>query len=371
MMNLTELLRYREYLQDHRPTGGMNFVRSQIDPLMHYVSASLDPQLDHITGLQEIRDEIMQCIKSLDGHFDLIDRWVQSQVESHQKVLLSRSYSLYESMMEHDTPDYILDRRITITDDNREFVISRLLSRSSWKHCAMIIRPGRESWIENLVVFDPLYVVDHHADLLAPAQTMFNQVYRNRVRWCVTKETGEPGMLDMIPNSQIDFCFAWNFFHYKPFELFRAYLTEIYQKLAPGGTFAFTFNDGDKSGGAANAERSWMCYVPGSMIVTFAETLGFEVALTRHFDRSTTWIELRKPGTRVSIKGGQALAKVLPRVASSAKTIDTAPTTSYTTEEREMLIQQAIDLNIDTPHRIRQDYSTEKLRTIIRKRKAR
>lgn len=370
MMTLTELLQYREYLQDHRPTGGQYFVESQIDPLMHYVSASLDPQLDHITGLKDIRDRIMTDIRDLTQHFDSIDAWVGTQVELHQKSLLTKSYSLYESMMEHDTPEYILDRRIAITDEHRDFVISRLLNRSSWQHCAMILRPGRESWIEHMVVFDPLYVVDHHPDLLVPAQAMFNQVYRNRVRWCVTKETDLSGMLHMIPDAQIDFCFAWNFFHYKPFEVFRAYLNELYQKLAAGGTLAFTFNDGDRSGGAANAERSWMCYVPGSMIMTFAETLGFSVSLVKHFDRSTTWLELRKPGTRSSIKGGQTLAKVFPRTNTAAKTIDIEPEHSYTTDERETLIQQAIDLNIDTPHRIRQHYSTEKLRTIIRKRKS-
>jgi SAM-dependent methyltransferase len=224
-----------------------------------------------------------------------------------------------------------------------------------------------------MVAFDPLYVIDHHNDLLLPARSRFNEFYQNRVRWITITEKDDHAMLQDLPDAQMGFVMAWNFFHYKPFEVIKQYLTEIYQKLRPGGVFAFSINDGDLSGGVANSERMFMCYTPGSMIMSIGERIGFSIEIRHELDQAVTWIELQKSGERASLRGGQALAKIIPRpkpLAPKAGTVvDTQLTKPYTTEEREMLIQQAIDLNIDTPDKIRYDYSIEKLRTIIRKRK--
>lgn len=174
-------------------------------------------------------------------------------------------------------------------------------------------------------------------------------------------------MLVSIPNDQIGFVIAWNFFHYKPFEVIKQYITEVYQKLRPGGVFAFSINDGDLPGGVANAERMWMCYTPGSMIMSISEHIGFEVILRHELDRAVSWIELQKPGDRLSLRAGQALAKIIPK---NLPKVDNTKNKIYTQQEIENIIQQAIDLNIDTPHQLRHAYNPQKLETIIRKRKS-
>ena len=148
---------------------------------------------------------------------------------------------------------------------------------------------------------------------------------------------------------------AWNFFHYKPFEVIKQYLTEMYQKLRPGGVFAFSINDGDLSGGVANAERMFMCYTPGSMILSMAERIGYIIELRHEFDRAMTWIELQRSGQQSSLRGGQALAKIIPKASDPVpiKPVDTESKSMYIDEEeRKILVQRAIDLNIDTPHRL-------------------
>ena len=317
----------------------------------------------------------MNLLQDFQQSLDQIKKDVDQEIERDQAAYLARSYGLYQDMCRGDTPVYILDRRIQITSQTQDFVLSRIRRRDTWKYPAAIIRPGREDWIDHMVAFDPLYVVDHHADLLSPARARFNEAYRNRVRWITIVERDDHEMLQTLPNGQMGFVMAWNFFHYKPFEVIKQYLTEVYNKLRPGGVFAFSINDGDLAGGVANAERMFMCYTPGSMIMSIGQRIGFDIETRHELDRAVTWIELRRPGELPSLRGGQALAKIIPKPKPPAPkvgaVVDTQPTKTYTTEEREMLIQQAIDLNIDTPDRIRYGYSIEKLRTIIRKRKPR
>jgi predicted methyltransferase len=104
---------------------------------------------------------------------------------------------------------------------------------------------------------------------------------------------------------------VYNFFNYKPLEIVNQYLTEIYQKLKPGGVVAFTFNDCDHSGAAALAERNFMCYTPGRLVLAHAQTLGFQVRQRYRMNSSTTWIELQRLGQLTSLRGGQSLAKVV------------------------------------------------------------
>ena len=89
----------------------------------------------------------------------------------------------------------------------------------------------------------------------------------------------------------------------------RGYLSEIYSKLRPGGVLAFTFNDGDRRGAVDLAERNMNCYTPGRLVTGICENLGFEIEQKHIISAAVTWIELRKPGVKHSLRGGQALAK--------------------------------------------------------------
>jgi hypothetical protein len=49
------------------------------------------------------------------------------------------------------------------------------------------------------------------------------------------------------------------------------------------------------------------------MILSFAESLGFELTFTFHDDGPWTWVEFQKPGEWNSLRGGQTLAKIVPK----------------------------------------------------------
>ena len=368
-MKLSELVGYRQHLEELTGDVQGDLLHREVDPVLYAVAHAplLEPR--HTYLLRTSRDNMQQAMADFMHNLDTIKADIDDIIRQEQPAYLLRSYGLYQDMCRGDTADYILDRRIQVTNQTHDFVEARIRRRDTWKHPAMIIRPGREVWIDTMVAFDPLYVVDHDTDLMAPARGRFSQLYQTRVRWIVAREQEDAMILHAIPDDQIGFCLAWNFFHYKPFEVIKQYLQEIFVKLRPGGVLAFSFNDCDRSGGVDNAERMWMCFTPGSMIQALAERLGFDTVYRHEIDRSVTWLELQKPGERVSLRGGQSLAKIIdkPQIIK----VDTQPIKTYTTEEREMLIQRAIDLNIDTPDRLRNDYSIKQLRKTIKQRNPR
>lgn len=365
-MKLSELLHHLEILDGMKPQGGRDLLAKEYDPVVHYMENHPLAQPDQIETLRKALATLNRGIKDFDAALADVDSWIRKESEQYHRELLAQSYVTYEDMTQKPQSylyqaDAVLGNRAPASEDTKEFVYSRLMAYNTWRDAALIIRPGLEDWISQMVAFDPLYVFDHYQELLTPAQERFNDRYNNRVRWCVGPDATTDSILHAVPDNQIGFCFAWYFFYWKPFELIRRYLQEIYTKLRPGGILAFTFCDGDRWAGALNAEKGCGCFVPRSMLQSFGESLGFVTVTIRDLDSATTWIEFQKPGNRVSIKGGQAAAQIIPK---SKKVVDVSTTKLYTQEEIDFIQQEAANLNIDIHGR-----SIEKLQELVQKRK--
>jgi SAM-dependent methyltransferase len=215
--------------------------------------------------------------------------------------------------MIHETAEYILNRRPEITAETEQFYCTRIVRYNSWQHPAMIIRPGREIYINELLASDPLYLVDESRDLLQPAMSQFNEQYQQRLRPYTINERNSDKILEKLPDGQFGLVFAYNFFNFRPFEIIRKYLTEIYEKLRPGGALVMTFNDCDRAKGVMLVEQHFCCYTPGYLVRELAQSLGYRVTFSWTDQGPSTWLELQKPGNFVSLRGGQALAKIIPK----------------------------------------------------------
>jgi SAM-dependent methyltransferase len=221
--------------------------------------------------------------------------------------------------MYYETPDYILSRQSYIDAETELVMRSRLQNYSSWQHPGMIVRPGLEKFIDDMVSFDPLYIVDQHYDLLKPAMNQYPEEYQRRLRTYVVTERIDRDMLDKIPNNQFGICFVYNYFNFRPFEFIKKYIEEIYQKLKPGGVLIMTFNDCDRAKAVMLVEQHYACYTPGNLLQNMAHRVGFETIFTWHNNGPTTWLELRKPGTLTSLRGGQTLAKIVHKSVAESK----------------------------------------------------
>lgn len=310
-MKLSEIVAYRERLQSLHNQNPELIAREHFGPALHEV-ASCDIQFTTLFAqLDQDYKSIIDSMRQFGHTLDSILEEINQIIDSMQPAYFAESYRLYYDHMRKDSDELILNRRFSLPPASLELIKARIMSFSDWHHPAMIIRPGLEDWIDSLVACDPLYLVDQNYDLLEPAMARYSAEYQKRLRKYLVDEDRED-LLQDLPQSQFGFVLAYNLLNYKPLEIIKSYLRGVYGCLRPGGVFACTINDGDKTGGVQLAERYFMCYTPCSMIEPLATNLGYVVRRIYHIDASNTWIELEKPGTMPSLRGGQALAMINP-----------------------------------------------------------
>jgi hypothetical protein len=262
---------------------------------------------------------INQHIDQFEIQLNELKQSIKAQIEIEEKYWFQESYRLYDQEMRNDSVEHVLNRRPVLDDETENLLRVRVQNYVDWQHPGLIIQPGLEKFVEDMVGYDPLYLVAQQHDLLVPAFDRFPEEYQRRLRLYTVKEELDREILEKIPNSQIGLCLVYNFFEFKPFEIVRKYLAEIYQKLKPGGTLIMTFNDCDRDKAVKLAEQHYSCYTPGAMVQQFADTVGYNQIFSWNNNGPTTWLELRKPGTLTSLRGGQTLAKIVHKSVAESK----------------------------------------------------
>lgn len=265
--------------------------------------------------------DIFAHLATVQKHYDTIKHEIRKKCVELEPEYYKWSQELYDGEKRMYSNEYLLNRRLGtdgdphniryVNDQSRQLLHDRLLSQSDWRLPGMVIHPANERFIESLVALDPLYIVDQHMDLLQPAMELFPPAYQRRLRPYVINDYEHQDVLWQLPTNQFGFVFAYNFFNYKPMKVLGWYLESIYKKLRPGGIVLFTYNDCDHAHGIALAEVGAATYTPAREIKKHALSLGYEILNNYHGQADVSWLELRKPGEITSIRGGQALAKIV------------------------------------------------------------
>jgi SAM-dependent methyltransferase len=301
-MKLSELVHLKNQLDKLSTANAQEFTNSELAKITHLVNDSiLEQDLVDLNTSFNIFNNTISRIKS-----DL-----KSAIVEAEKSWFQESYELYEGELVSPPEDILRIRSADCV--NIDLFKSRLKLYTDWHHSAIVIRPGTESFIEDLVAFDPLYLVDLDHEYFLPALSRFNEQYQNRLRTYTISESLDQEILAKIPNNQFGFCLAYNYFNFRPFEILKKYLIELHNKLKPGGTFIMTFNDCDRASAVKLVEQYYSCYTPGYLVRELVQTMGYEIIYTWNDHGPVTWMELRKPGTLTSIKGGQSLGKIVPK----------------------------------------------------------
>lgn len=310
-MKLSQLIAYRNALEQLSVPSIQRTTNFELDKIIHLVETQTIQIGSYSQDLKKEYNNLGNQFSQFDQKLQSLRQSVEDMIEAAERPWFQESYRLYDQEMRNDTVEYILNRRMNLNEPALNTMNARIQRYSDWKHPAMIIRPGLDHWIEHMVAFDPLYLVDQDIKLLLPASEKFTIEYQRRLRKYSIKEVPDSEFLQPIPNNQLGLCFAYNFFNFKPFEVLKQYLTEIYTKLKPGGTLILTFNDCDRDKAVMLVEQHFCCYTPGKMVRQLAESIGYQHVFSFHDDGPWTWLEIQKPGELTSLRGGQTLAKIV------------------------------------------------------------
>lgn len=284
-----------------------------LNHIAHVVTEHANPYQTASDNIIKTHNELISNIAKFSAQIESFKQELKNEIAQHEKEYLDYSLYLYREEFKHNSPEVILNRRMRIDDDDDLILRTRLKNLTDWRLPGMIIRPGVENYIEDMVPLDPLYVVDHDPELMRPAISKFTPEYQRRLREYVINDWADGPILDKLPNNQFGTIFAYHYFNHKPMPVICKFLTEFYEKLRPGGSVLMTYNNCDLAHGVIRAEHTWMLYTPRRLIEQHANDVGFELINAHDGKGDVSWLELRKPGDIASLRGGQTLAKVLAK----------------------------------------------------------
>jgi hypothetical protein len=317
---LSELVTYRNQILALSMQQGEMAYHADMNKILHYVN-------DYNVLPKRYKLELDGCVTQVNSSFNKFSQYLQKIQDEIESIIVERGKAYFqESTDRYETsiknrevqqPAYTgLDRHLPmkIPPEAEEFLRSRLSRYSSWQHPGLIIHPGRESFIDTMVANDPLYLIDDRHELLVPALTTFNDLYRQRLcAYVITETLLDQPILHAIPDNQFGLCFVYKYLHFRPFEVVTKYLNELYQKLKPGGVCVITVNDCDRAPGVKLVEQKWCYYTPLSLVLEYCKKIGYTIEFTWTDGGAGTWVELRKPGELTSVRGGQTMAKIIPK----------------------------------------------------------
>jgi SAM-dependent methyltransferase len=269
---------------------------------------------ENINVLEQQYQKILDDMQSFDEILSEYRKNITKYLRQAESSYMSESYKMYENSRTQDRSEYILDRSLfhalIYRDEINDVFINCIKSHSSWHHPGLFIRPEHGKYVNEMTASDPLYIVDETEKLLSPVKKLWNKQYQSRVRYGLINEDHDV-IFKSLAETQLGLVVAMNFLNHKPLEIIKRYLTEIYSLLKPGGIFVFTYNNCDNPLAVKNFEKSLYSYTPGALLKGMVALIGFEI--TTAFDEETTnvsWLELKKPGTLKTLRGGQSLAKI-------------------------------------------------------------
>ena len=318
--------------------------------------------LDQLT--QDLKD-LELTIADLQNNYDYYQTQIDQLILDQEQEYIVRSKKLYERQIIGEGIDSIQRRKLELGSEQKKQFISRINLYSDWRWPGLIIRPQDQDIVEAMCALDPLYLCDYFQPLLDPHVKKFNIAYQHRLRaYTIPKFLPKKRSLEQLPQTQFGFVVAYNLLDHYPLTMIQQILSEVNDLLAPGGVFLFTFNDCDYAESIQTFEQGFKSYTPFRLIKPILDSLGFRVVQKTNgeFD----WCEVRKAGTLKSIRGGQALARVLNNENAVVEKERT-----YTLEEQEAIYRDAIALGIDSEEKIRgQSRSLGKLELLINRRQA-
>jgi hypothetical protein len=294
-------------------TSECSTATGRLNHIAHVVTEHAKPYQTASDNIIKTHNELINNIAKFSAQVESLKQDLKDEIVQHEQEYLDYSLYLYREEYKHNSPDVILNRRMRIDDADDLMLRTRLKNLTDWRLPGMIIRPGVETYIEDMVPLDPLYVVDHDPELMHPAISKFTSEYQRRLREYVINDWADGPVLDKLPDNQFGTIFAYHYFNHKPMPIICKFLTEFYEKLRPGGSVLMTYNNCDLAHGVIRSEHAWMLYTPRRLIEQHAIETGFELTNAYDGKGDVSWLELRKPGDIASLRGGQTLAKVLAK----------------------------------------------------------
>ncbi len=305
-MKLNELVKLRNQLASALEIETLN---SEIEKnYSRLLTLSTDIDQDLSLGIVELANnhkEINTVFQRDCDHLKSLIIQIQDKINDLSSKFFAENYQLELKYL--DTESIRKTRLIKEDEEFEQTLLQRINFYSSWQYPTLEIGCRDGEWTKHLVAGDPLYIADFFPEFLSSAVKQFPPLYQGRVRKYLIQDFYK---ISNLPKNQFGLIFSYNFFNYLSIDSIKQYLIQAMGWLRPGGTIIFTYNNADLPAAAGYAENYFMTYVPESILVPMAESIGFETIYFYNCEPAYSIIEFKKPGELKSIKVGQTVGEI-------------------------------------------------------------
>ena len=372
-MKLSELVAYRSALEQfdfHRDSRLL--IKTILEAKAHVdnkVDTETNQQIKFGAGVYQDemgRDllRLEESISELGEKFEYYKKQLDDIIQEQQQVYIKRSENSYIGDELPGAKQSAKERTLIMDDENTNKFFDRITQLTDWRYPGMIINPQEQQIVNDMASSDPLYLVDMNESTLDDIRGKMNDVYKHRVRpYVIDRFVPRKKYFGELPSNQFGLIVVWNTLNNLPLSTCEQVLSQIFDLLRPGGSVLFTFNDCDNAHNVRSFENNFRQFTPGSILVPMIEKLGYTVRFRTETIHG--WVELKKPGELETIRGGQSLGRVI-----HVKDAVVTDKKSYTREEQDTIINEAIALGIDKEDIIRKGaISIGKLELLVKRRK--
>lgn len=309
-MKLHELINLRNQLSCALEVSNLNLELeknyTRLLSLTSEVDNDLANQINEIASLHKQTEKIFQ--RDIENINNLV-YLIQEKINYLAEKFFAENYQLELKSLD---PDVVRKSRNIINDATFEStLLQRINLCSNWQYPALEIGCRDGWWTKYLVASDPLYICDSFPEFLTSALEQFPPLYQGRVRKYLIRDFYK---ISNLPKNQFGLIFSYNFFNYLSIDSIKQLLIQSIEWLRPGGKLVFTYNNADIPAAAGYAENYFMTYVPKSILVPMAESVGFETTFSYDAAPAFSLIEFKKPGELKSIKIGQTMGEIKTKV---------------------------------------------------------
>ena len=305
-MKLNELVSLRNQLAGALDSSILNLeLEKNCSRLLNLVN-DIDPVIANgITNLANDHKDIALLYQRDHEQLTNLLLIIQEQINQLATKFFEENYQLELRYLD---PESIRNTRVLKHDPEFEKILTQRINLySNWQYPALEIGCRDGEWTKLLVASDPLYIADVYDEFLSSAVQQFPPLFQGRVRKYLIHDFYK---IPNLPKNQLGLIFSYNFFNYLSVDSIKQFLIQAMEWLRPGGTIIFTYNNADLPAAAAYAENYFMTYVPESILVPMAESIGFETVYLHNCEPAYSIIELQKPGELRSIKVGQTAGEI-------------------------------------------------------------
>tara|TARA_R110000823_G_scaffold207786_1_gene338302 strand:- start:3733 stop:4677 length:945 start_codon:yes stop_codon:yes gene_type:complete len=259
---------------------------------------------EHHQSIIQAIDEVSKLLGDIDERrLPELKQYISDGILEHEQVQLKRSEKLYQKFQTYSPGDIKQFLTESHSDELINYISGRINLHVSWDHSGAYFGLRHTEWLHDMVMFHPLYLMDHHPSFIEEATKPYNSTYQSRLRKYVIDK-------DKLPDNSIGFIFSWGLFDKMTLDIIEHHLETLYKAMSPGGVLLMNYNNCELRGSLELLGSLTRLYNNSQFMCEIAERVGFIILHKFDYETNISWIELKKPGILFSIKAGQALTQI-------------------------------------------------------------